>query len=113
MRDVKVLRKDGWHFILSGREVTQAQFEEYYPPIEPTSIPGHEGASIIHFKPVHSDAMAIHPEQIPQAMEHDRAHGVPTEYDGDGCPILTSPDHQRRYMNMLGFHQRNGGFSSG
>ncbi len=112
MRDVKVFRNDGWHYMLSGREVTQAEFEKWYPPLEPQSVPGAVGNSFIKFKPVHSDAMAVHPDQIPEAMEHDKAHGVPTEYDGDGCPILTTPDHQRRYMKMLGYHQRNGGFSS-
>jgi len=45
-----------------------------------------------------SDALAIGPSQIPEAMVFNKAHGVPTtEYDKVGRPIFKSMRHRAKY----------------
>lgn len=62
--------------------------------------------------PMKSDALGVLPEQIPEAMEEARRHGVPTEFDPHtGEAILTSPGHRKRYAEMYGIYDRNGGWS--
>ena len=61
--------------------------------------------------PVHSTAMAVSPEQIPEAEAHARSIGIPTEFDEDGCPILRSQKHKKEYAEAIGFYDLNGGYS--
>jgi len=60
--------------------------------------------------PLHSEALAVHPEQIEEANEICRAKGVPTDHDADGCPILNDRDHRRRYCQAFGFFDRDAGY---
>lgn len=61
--------------------------------------------------PMESDALGVNPEQVAEANAHSIAIGVPTEHNPvTGCPILTSPEHRKRYARALGFHDRNGGY---
>jgi len=59
--------------------------------------------------PLASEAMAVHPDQIPEAREHDRRHGVPTDYDRLGRPIFTSREHRKRYARSYGWRDYDGG----
>lgn len=62
--------------------------------------------------PMKSDALGVSPEQIPEAMAEAIRYGVPTEFDPrTGEAILTSPGHRRRYAEMYGIYDRNGGYS--
>lgn len=58
--------------------------------------------------PIACETLAVHPEQISEAREYDRANGVPTEYRGDGSPIMRDPGHYKRYRRLHGVHFRNG-----
>lgn len=60
--------------------------------------------------PIHSDAMAVHPSQVAQAQAALREHGVHTNYDAEGRPILESQSHRKRHAEALGFYDRNGGY---
>lgn len=42
----------------------------------------------------------IHPSQIPEVMEHDKKHGVATEYTSDGYPIFRDRGHKNRYLKL-------------
>lgn len=61
-------------------------------------------------RPIESYAMGVHPSQIQEARAIDEAHGVPTDYTPDGCPILVSQEHRRRYAEAHGFYDRNAGY---
>lgn len=61
--------------------------------------------------PMPSLAAAVHPDQVPEAMEHDRKHGIPTQYTDHGEPIFTGPQHRKRYCEVHGLYDRNGGYS--
>lgn len=69
-----------------------------------------------HFKdtkttwPMASTAAGVHPDQVAEAMAHDREHGVPTDYNSDGDPLFTSRGHRARYCAANGLYDRNAGF---
>ena len=60
--------------------------------------------------PLHSEAMGVPAEEAKQYAEYDRTNGVPTSYDGEGRPILTSQKHRREYCRLHGFYDRNAGY---
>jgi len=61
--------------------------------------------------PMTSYAAGVHPKQIPEMVEFDKKHGVPTHYSEDGDPVFTSPSHRRKYCMVHGLFDRNAGLS--
>lgn len=61
-------------------------------------------------KPKLSDALAVHPDQVPEAAEHARRHGVPTDFAPDGRCIVTSRAHQKKLCKLYGFHNRDASY---
>jgi len=61
--------------------------------------------------PIHSEAMAVNREDIKRAQEELHKHGVHTDYDKDGCPILEGPLHRNKHAKVFGFYDRNAGYS--
>lgn len=57
-----------------------------------------------------SDALAVHPTQVAEAVADAKKKGVPTSFEADGRPIITSRAHQKAYLKAYGFHNRDGGF---
>lgn len=60
--------------------------------------------------PMKSEAMAVHPDQIGEAVADAAKKGVPTEFDREGRPIWTSPGHRKRFCEAYGAYDRNGGY---
>jgi len=61
--------------------------------------------------PMESDAAGVHPDQIPEAVEHAKSIGVPTEFNKAGNPILRSPQHRAAYLRGIGMFDRDAGYS--
>lgn len=57
-------------------------------------------------RPIKSDAMAVHPDQVSEAREDAKRKGVPTEFLPDGRPLFTSSRHFRRYARTYGFRHK-------
>lgn len=57
--------------------------------------------------PLHSDAMGVHPEQVPEEMAALKRLGVDTRYDDKGRPILENRRHRKAHMKALGLVDRN------
>ncbi len=57
--------------------------------------------------PKASDAMAVHPRQVPEAIESAKKKGVPTEFLKDGRPLFTSRRHQAAYIRAYGFFNKD------
>lgn len=51
-----------------------------------------------------SDALAVDPSQVPEAIEEARSHGVPTDYQADGTPIIRSKKHKAKLAKALGMN---------
>ncbi len=96
------------HYYIDSVEVTEKKFHDTFQA--PAST-GRVGDSLVAWKrPVLSDALAVHPAQIAEASEYNRANGVPTDYAPDGRAIITDRDHKRRLCNLLGAFDRDGGY---
>lgn len=57
---------------------------------------------------IHSQAMAVHPDQINEAMAHDRKLGAPVHYDRAGRPVFTSKAQRRRFIRAHGVTDQAG-----
>lgn len=62
-------------------------------------------------KPIYSRSVAVHPRQIPRAVEYCKQMGVPTEFDPMGHPIFTSRAHRRKHCQARGWVDYDGGYS--
>ncbi len=97
------------HFSIDGVEVLAEEYDAaLLPPPEPDLELLRDRKPM---KPMVSDSAAVHPDQIPEAMEHAKLHGVPTEFNKDGCPIFATRDHQRRYAQIYGYHNNDDNWS--
>jgi hypothetical protein len=65
-----------------------------------------DGSGLVGFKPLHSEALAVHPSQIQEAEADARQKGVPTSFDQEGRPIMTSSRHFRAYARAYGFRHK-------
>lgn len=105
------IKTGGKCFVQDGilrREVTEAEFEALFPNLEgPTGAPGTNSPASW---PMVSEGAAVHPKQIEEANNYSRAMGVPTEHNALGQPVLTSREHRKRYNQIRGFFDKDGGY---
>lgn len=94
-------------YYLNGAEVSREEFKKVFPEQKLTAAPGGQQPGTW---PQHSDALGVHPDQIPEAAEVARRHGVPTNFDADGCAVLTGPAHRKKLAELYGFFDKNGGY---
>ncbi len=86
-------------FFLDNRESTESAYRERYPAPKV----GRPAKKKRHGNwPMKSDSMAVLRRDIPAVMEHDKAMGVPTQYDRVGRPILNSQRHFNAYAKAHG-----------
>lgn len=110
MSDRIIYDKDGEHFFLGNREVSESEYREYYPKKK------RKRNNALHYGVRVPDAMlsesiAVHPDQVREAMADAKKRGVPTEFDDEGRPKFTSRDHQRRYCQAYNFHNNDENWS--
>lgn len=92
-------------YYLDGRVVSAEQFLAAFP-----DQPLGGASALVDFKPILSDALAVHPKQVEEARRDALAKGVPTEFLPDGRPVLRSRAHRKAYLRAYRFHDRNGGY---
>lgn len=101
-------------FYVDGKEVTQAEHDRLTvskiedllaEPIE--LLPGQTPKCW----PMKSDALAVHPKQIPEAMARNKRRGLHVDYDPrDGRAILNDRGQRRDLMRIENCHDNNGGY---
>jgi hypothetical protein len=97
----------GGRYFLDGVEVTKEEFDEAIPELPLGDGPGGHSPSCW---PMVSEAMAVHPKRVEEAIANARAKGVPTDFDPMGRPILVSRAHRKAYNHAYGVHDNNGGY---
>lgn len=97
----RYLFKDG----LVEREITKEEADAICP-----DKPFGDGSGLVGWKELHSEAMAVHPKQIQEAIEDAKKHGVPTNFDKEGRPIFTSRAHRAKYMKAYHHYDKCGGY---
>lgn len=68
------------------------------------------GASLVGWKPIASEACAVHPRRRKEAIESAIKKGVPTEFNFKGQPIFTSRSHRKQYLKAYGMHDNDGSY---
>lgn len=91
-------------YFLDGKEVTRAEYDAAFPD-KPIG-----GSAPCFFKPIVSDALAVHPRQVKEATEDARRKGVPTDFQPDGRPIFRTRQHRSEYLRRYGFYDRQAGY---
>ncbi len=86
---------------LDGQQVSKAEFDAVFP-----DQPMGDGTGLIGFKPMESDALGVHPRQIPQAMADARKKGHAIDFAANGNPIITSSKQFREYAKKSGFRHK-------
>lgn len=88
---------------LDGKVVSKEEFDRAFPPKK-----AGEFGTMNYKRPLFSDALGVHPEQIPEAMEHDKKSGVVgVEYLPDGRAVFTSEAQMRKAMKAVKIHRNN------
>jgi hypothetical protein len=95
----------GNRYFIDGREVSKSEADASFPdqPLGPCN-------TATGVKPKLSDALAVHPDQVQEATEHAKRHGVPTEFTQDGRPIIRSRRHQKELIKVYGYRNKDGGY---
>lgn len=92
-------------YSLDGKRVSQRKVRKMFQPVSNGTATG-----LIGFRPLASEALAVHPDDIPAAMERDRKHGIYCNYDAEGRPILTSRQERARMIRSLNLFDRDAGY---
>ncbi len=100
-------RKDGEHYFLGHKEVTEAEYRAVYPKPEVGNPGDCFGGNATTGWPIHSEALAYHPKQKKEAEAHLQKLGVPTQIDLMGRPILRDRSHRRNVLKALKLHDNN------
>lgn len=93
----RITKSDGTVlYLVNGKPVSE---QEYY------RLPKQKkGQGLIGWKkPLVSDALAVHPNLIDEAVAGAKKHGVPTEFNSEGQPLFTSEAHKRKYLKAYGY----------
>lgn len=61
--------------------------------------------------PFKSESFGVHPDQIPEAREHYRRHGLAVDFTKDGAAIMTGPNQHRQMAKADGIWNGRDGFS--
>jgi hypothetical protein len=94
-------------FMFDDKEVTEKEFNAACPK-KPLNLSGNSG--LIGWKPVHCFALALHPNQIPNARKFLKERGVEAEYDGDGNPIMRTRQHYNAYLKAVCAFNKDAGY---
>ena len=90
---------------VDGTQVDKATFDAAFP-----DKPIGDGSGLIGWKPLHCEALAVHPDQRVEAMESATRKGVPTYFDEEGRPVFNCRSHYKNYLDKYGFFHKSAGY---
>lgn len=93
------MKKDGNHYFLEAKEVTEVVYRKRHPVPKGSGI---FGTSSTKGWPYTSTSQGCHPKDRKKYMADMAKLGVPTAVDHQGRVIFTSRDHQRRFCQANG-----------
>lgn len=100
-------------FYIDAKEVSKAEYDAAILPPQKIKAGDDLNIQVDWSKPVHCVALAVHPKQRQAAIEDAIKKGVPTDFDNNGRPILTSREHQDRYLRAYGYFNKDENRSPG
>lgn len=118
----KVIYKNGRRIcVLEDKEVSEAQYDRAFPSklheiLEMAGkgrgtrrqlLAGHQPSCW----PMRSEALAVHPDQVQEATEQLKRHGISgVRYEGDGTAVLQDRGARRELLRLEGMVDRQGGY---
>jgi hypothetical protein len=93
-------------YVLDGKEVSREEFLAVFPD-KPV---GCGNSHLSSCWPMYSEALAVHPDQIQQANERAKRHGLDVEYVKGGIAKIGSRNDRKRLLKLEGFHDNQGGY---
>ncbi len=99
---------------IDGKEVTEAKYNKMFPSklqelLEAQDVMVEGGG---HW-PILSEALGVHPEQVQEANQRNKAAGIAVEYNRKGQAVIPSRGERRKLMDLEGVHDRDGGYGDG
>jgi hypothetical protein len=95
-------------YFVDGKPVTRRAFFRLAPePVEahhlvPSTYAGY---------PKKSDALAVHPNQVAEANERNKKHGIAVTYEeGTGMAVIPSRHEQKKLVRLEGCFNKDGGY---
>lgn len=79
---------------------------EFHAECREAAKAASEPSSLVSFRPMASEALAVHPDQVPEAREDAKRRGVPVEFQPTGEPVFTSSRQFREYAKAYGYRHR-------
>lgn len=93
-------------YLIDGVEVSKAVFDRRFP-----DKPLGDGTGLFGEHKTESEALAVHPKQVHEAIEDARAKGVPTDFNlQTGAPIFRSRAHAKAYHQAYGIFNKDAGY---
>lgn len=96
-------------YLIDGKRVSKAEYDAALP--DKPMIEDGRIAAMFAFKPIASDALAVHPRQVKEAIADSIKKGVPTEFLPDGRPVLRTRQHKKAYTHAYGFFDKAASYS--
>lgn len=93
-------------YFKDGQVATREEFEAVFPP-KPLGVPAVAAPSSW---PMTSMALAVHPEQVAEANERNRAHGVGVTYDETGLAHVPDRAERKKLLKLEQMHDNHGGY---
>jgi hypothetical protein len=93
------------------QEVTEDEYNRSFPPKD---IFGFEPLCGHHPKgwPMHSEALAVHPDQVDEANARARRHGIACRYErGTGVCEIDSEADKSKLVRLEGFVNKQAGYN--
>ena len=88
---------------IDGKQVSKEEFDAVCP-----DKPLGGAAALVGWKKLGCDALAVHPDQVKDAIELSIQKGVPTHFDAEGTPQFESKGHYTRFLRAYGYFNKDG-----
>ncbi|HVK10860.1 MAG TPA: hypothetical protein VM597_18975 [Gemmataceae bacterium] len=93
-------------YFQDGVARTKDEFDAAFPP-KPLGAPAVAAPSSW---PMKSVALAVHPDQVAEAIERNRRNGVGVTYDATGMAEIPDRGERKKILKLEGLHDNHGGY---
>lgn len=100
----------GNRYYIDDKQVAEAEYRATCKPFDMSELSAPPAAEANWKQPIASEAIACHPDQIPEMRASLEAAGVKAEIDSHGRVIMTSRAHKREICKAMGMFDRDGGY---
>jgi hypothetical protein len=97
-------------YFVNDVEVTESEFATAFPPKDLSAGDEVLVDSTSAWRDFKSEALAVHPDQVPAANERSKRHNLGVVYDKHGFARIPDRAARKRLMRLEGVHDNHGGY---